>query len=172
MTDSNVEGKFLKIAETSPGLFNLVESRMIEQIGRKVLEGGVIFVCGNGGSAAQASHFAAELMIRYKANGRPIPCINLAADQSVITACANDLGYEHVFSRQLDALAVAGADVLIALSTSGKSENVRRAVKLAEEHGILTFEPRSAQITLTEIQQEWQLAWLHQLADGLERMLR
>ena len=172
MTDSNVAGKFLKIAETSPGLFNLVESRIIEQIGRKVREGGVIFVCGNGGSAAQASHFAAELMIRYKVNGRPIPCINLAADQSVITACANDLGYEYVFSRQLAGLARPKHDVLIALSTSGKSANVRRAVELAEESGMLTLEPRHPAITSTCAQQEWQLQWLHQIAEGLEGALR
>lgn len=129
--------------------------------------GGKILICGNGGSAAMASHFAAELVVRYRYNRRALPCINLAADQAILTACANDLGYETVFARQVEAYGDAD-DVLIALSTSGSSANVLRAMTAAGRRGIDVIEaPRLGDNTAER--QEYQLGWLHGLADGIER---
>lgn len=94
--------------------------------------GGKILIFGNGGSASDAQHFAAELVGRYKINRKGIPAIALTTDSSVITAIGNDFGYNHIFERQLEALANEG-DVVIGISTSGKSENVLRALRLATE---------------------------------------
>ena len=91
-------------------------------------KGGKVLICGNGGSAAEAAHFTGELMGFFLDRTRPgLPCINLAADMSVVTAIGNDVGFERVFERQVEALGRPG-DVLIAISTSGRSENVSRAV--------------------------------------------
>jgi phosphoheptose isomerase len=91
--------------------------------------GNKILICGNGGSSAQASHFAAELVVRYAENRRALPCIALN-DPAILTACGNDFGFEQVFARQVDAYGQNG-DVLIAISTSGKSKNVLRAIEEA-----------------------------------------
>jgi len=93
--------------------------------------GGTVLFCGNGGSAAEASHLAAELTGRLFGDRRPLAGISLSADPAVITAIANDYGFEEVFARQVDALARPG-DVLVVLSTSGASANVIRACERAE----------------------------------------
>ena len=82
-------------------------------------------ICGNGGSAADAQHLAAEFLIRLRpnVNRRPFPVISLAQDTSTITACGNDLGYDNIFSRNLEALANFG-DTLVVISTSGQSKNI------------------------------------------------
>lgn len=100
--------------------------------GRKVL------LCGNGGSAADAQHIAAELVGCYEKQRRSWPAIALTTDTSALTAVSNDLGYEEVFARQVAGLAQAG-DVLIAISTSGKSKNVLRAAEAAREIGCKTI---------------------------------
>jgi D-sedoheptulose 7-phosphate isomerase len=82
--------------------------------------GGKLLVCGNGGSAADAQHFAAELIGRFERERRALPAIALSTDTSAITAIANDYGYEHVFERQLEALAQKG-DIVVVISTSGRS---------------------------------------------------
>jgi D-sedoheptulose 7-phosphate isomerase len=92
--------------------------------------GGKVLVCGNGGSAAQAQHLAAELVGRFQGERRALPSVALCADTATLTSLANDYGYEQVFARQVEALA-AGGDVLIAISTSGNSANVVRAVAAA-----------------------------------------
>ena len=97
--------------------------------------GGTIFICGNGGSAADAQHFAAELVVRYVRDRQPIAALALTTDSSTLTACANDLGYELVFSRQLLALGSAH-DALVAISTSGGSQNVLRAIDAARHLGM------------------------------------
>ncbi len=96
-----------------------------------------VFACGNGGSAADAQHFAAELTGRYVANRRSYAGIALTTDTSALTAIGNDYGYEHVFARQLEGLGKSG-DVLIAISTSGNSGNVIKAIEVAKEAGIKT----------------------------------
>jgi len=114
----------------------------IEQSGQLICDalaaGNKILVCGNGGSAADAQHIAAELIGYYESQRRSWPAIALTTDTSALTAVSNDLGFEHVFARQVAGLAQAG-DVLIAISTSGKSKNVIRAVEQARESGCKTI---------------------------------
>jgi D-sedoheptulose 7-phosphate isomerase len=97
-----------------------------------------ILLCGNGGSAADAQHIAAELVGCYEKQRRSWPAIALTTDTSALTAVSNDLGYEQVFARQVAGLAQAG-DVLIAISTSGRSKNVLRAAEQARELGCKTI---------------------------------
>lgn len=99
--------------------------------------GGKIIFCGNGGSAAQAQHLAAELVGRYKLERRAMAALSLTVDTSNITAIGNDYGYDDIFRRQLEGLGHKG-DVLIGLSTSGNSKNVVLAFELAREMGIIT----------------------------------
>jgi D-sedoheptulose 7-phosphate isomerase len=114
----------------------------IEQAGRAICDalsnGNKILVCGNGGSAADAQHIAAELIGYYENQRRSWPAIALTTDTSALTAVSNDLGFEQVFARQVAGLAQAG-DVLIAISTSGKSKNVIRAVEQAKKQGCKTI---------------------------------
>ena len=100
--------------------------------------GGKILLCGNGGSAADAQHIAAELTGRYKTERSALAGIALTTDTSALTAIGNDYGYEFVFSRQLEALGREG-DLLIAISTSGNSGNVVKALELAQKIGIKTI---------------------------------
>ena len=91
-----------------------------------------VLVCGNGGSAADAQHFAAELVCRFECERPSLPSIALTTDSSLLTAISNDYSYKEVFARQVSGLGQTG-DVLIAISTSGNSENVIRAVEVAHE---------------------------------------
>ena len=93
---------------------------------------------GNGGSAADAQHLASEFLGRYLRERRPLPAIALHANTSAVTAIANDYGYEHVFSRQLQALATAG-DVAVGISTSGNSQNILEALTVARKMGVYTI---------------------------------
>ena len=95
--------------------------------------GGKILLCGNGGSAADAQHMAAELVGRMLVERRALPAIALTTDSSNLTAIGNDYGYQHVFARQVNALANPGEDVLIAISTSGNSKNVIEAMWAAKQ---------------------------------------
>lgn len=100
--------------------------------------GGKILICGNGGSAADAQHFAAELTGRYKTERPGLPAIALTTDTSALTAIGNDYGYDIVFSRQTQALAKNG-DLLVAISTSGNSKNVLNAINEAKKLGVKTL---------------------------------
>lgn len=100
--------------------------------------GGKILLFGNGGSASDAQHIAAELVGRYKVERMSLPAIALTTDSSVITSVSNDFGYKYLFARQIEGLAKKG-DVVIGLSTSGESENVIIALKLASELGCKTI---------------------------------
>jgi D-sedoheptulose 7-phosphate isomerase len=99
---------------------------------------GTVFWCGNGGSAAESSHLAVELIGRFKNNRKSLPSISLNADSSAITCIANDFGYEEIFARQLEGLGKKG-DVLIVLSTSGESENILRVLRKAKDMGITSI---------------------------------
>lgn len=99
--------------------------------------GGKLFVMGNGGSAADAQHFAAEIVGRFKMERKALPAIALSTDTSIITAIGNDYGFEKIFSRQIEALAEPG-DIALGISTSGNSPNVLQALKLAREKGCRT----------------------------------
>ena len=99
---------------------------------------GTIFWCGNGGSASDSQHLAGELVGRFVDERRPLKSIALTADSAVMTCIVNDYGYEHIFSRQIEALGNMG-DVLVGISTSGNSENVIRAFEVAKQKGIKTI---------------------------------
>lgn len=100
--------------------------------------GNKILLCGNGGSAADAQHIAAELTGRYKIDRRGLPAIALTTDTSALTSIGNDYGYDRVFDRQVEALASKG-DLIIGISTSGNSQNVVNALKLGAELGCKTL---------------------------------
>lgn len=114
----------------------------LEQASLLVVEtlknGNKVLLCGNGGSAADAQHIAAELTGRYKTERRGLPGIALTTDTSALTAIGNDYGYDRVFDRQVEALANKG-DLLIGISTSGNSKNVINALKVAREMGCKTL---------------------------------
>jgi D-sedoheptulose 7-phosphate isomerase len=97
--------------------------------------GGKLLLFGNGGSAADAQHIAAELVVRYKSDRKAIAAIALTTDTSILTACGNDFGFEALFERQVEALGRKG-DVAIGISTSGKSANVLRGLSRARECGL------------------------------------
>jgi D-sedoheptulose 7-phosphate isomerase len=103
-----------------------------------VKKGNKILTCGNGGSAADAQHFAAELVIRYNKERPSIPAIALSSDSSAVTAAANDYGYEYLFSRQIEGLGNKG-DILVGITTSGNSKNVYKAFETAKEKDMKTI---------------------------------
>jgi len=167
---------------TESGLVGTLEA-VLELLDRAVHSGGKILFFGNGGSAADAQHLAAELVIRYKRDRRPIPAIALTTDTSVLTAGANDLGYEVVFARQIEALGRPG-DVALGFTTSGRSKNVLLAFEVARRNGLATVAFSGAHIsdiigrcdfilnvpsTTTARIQEMHILLGHLLCDGLEQ---
>ncbi|MGH7665071.1 MAG: D-sedoheptulose-7-phosphate isomerase [Gemmatimonadaceae bacterium] len=109
--------------------------RAAQMVRDAVQRGGTLFFCGNGGSAADAQHMATEYVVRYMRDRRACAAIALTTDTSLLTAASNDMGFETVFARQVEALARPG-DLLIIHSTSGESPNVLRAAQAARERGI------------------------------------
>ncbi|BBO72565.1 phosphoheptose isomerase [Desulfosarcina alkanivorans] len=103
-----------------------------------LLDGGKLMICGNGGSASDAQHFAAEIVGRFERERRAYPAVALSTDTSILTAVGNDYGYREVFARQVAGLGRSG-DVLIGISTSGHSENIVRAVEQAASSGLKTI---------------------------------
>jgi D-sedoheptulose 7-phosphate isomerase len=99
--------------------------------------GGKLLIAGNGGSAADAQHLAAEFLSRYLIDRRPLPALALTTDTSVLTAVGNDYGFDHVFERQVRGLGRPG-DVFLAISTSGRSPNVLRALEAARDLGLVS----------------------------------
>jgi phosphoheptose isomerase len=112
--------------------------RAAELVYESLKSGKKILACGNGGSAAEVQHFVAELVGRFLTEREPLAGIALTVDTSVLTAVGNDYGYEEVFSRQVRALGISG-DVLLAISTSGRSPNVLAALNQARERGLVTI---------------------------------
>ena len=110
--------------------------RLVEACVASLKSGGKLFFFGNGGSAADAQHLATELTVRYKKDRAAIAAIALTTDTSALTAIGNDFGFEHLFARQIEALAERG-DVAIGISTSGQSENIIRALEKAKAMGIV-----------------------------------
>jgi D-sedoheptulose 7-phosphate isomerase len=117
--------------------------RALELVRDTVRRGGTLFFCGNGGSAADAQHLATEYVVRYMKKRRAYPAVALTTDTSLLTAAGNDLGFDEIFARQVEALAKAG-DLLIIHSTSGNSPNVLRAAEAARAKrvGVLSFSAR------------------------------
>jgi D-sedoheptulose 7-phosphate isomerase len=118
------------------------EAAALEELARwaadLVVGGARLLVCGNGGSAAEAQHFATELLGRYQAEREPLPAIALAADGALLTCLCNDYAAEAIFSRQVVGLGRPG-DLLVGLSTSGKSRNVGNALATARQRGLHTL---------------------------------
>lgn len=109
--------------------------RTAGRIRQTLAAGGRVLVCGNGGSAAESQHFAAELSGRYRRERRALAALALTVDTSALTAIGNDYGFDHVFARQVEAHGRAG-DVLLVLSTSGRSANVVAAAQAARAQGL------------------------------------
>jgi D-sedoheptulose 7-phosphate isomerase len=111
--------------------------RLTESVYRTVTTGGKVLACGNGGSAADAQHFVAELVGRYLEERRPLAAVALNTDTSVLTCVSNDYDYAQVFARQVEALGRPG-DLFLAITTSGRSPNILRALETAQRIGIET----------------------------------
>ena len=109
-----------------------------ERIGTALRQGSKLLIAGNGGSAADAQHIAAEFLSRFAFDRRPLPAIALTTDTSVLTAIGNDYSFERIFERQVRGLGRAG-DVFVGISTSGRSANVVEALKAAREVGVTTI---------------------------------
>jgi len=150
-----------------------------------VAAGGTLFFCGNGGSAADAQHMATEYVVRYMRDRRAYPALALTTDTSLLTAVGNDLGFDSVFERQVDALARRG-DLLVVHSTSGNSPNVLRAAQAARAKGVrvLAFSARDGgslreiadhsvviPTTRTDRAQEMHLCIEHLICEYVERAL-
>ncbi|MCC3303944.1 D-sedoheptulose 7-phosphate isomerase [Sneathiella sp. HT1-7] len=151
-----------------------------------IQNGNKIFFFGNGGSAADAQHLAAELVIRFIEDRKPIAAIALNTDTSALTAGANDLGFEDVFARQIDALGKPG-DVAVGITTSGTSPNVVKALEMARKKGLVTTAftgrdggrmPELTDISLivpaqsTRRIQEMHITFGHMLCGALEQSLK
>tara|TARA_B100001063_G_C16776478_1_gene565872 strand:+ start:156 stop:746 length:591 start_codon:yes stop_codon:yes gene_type:complete len=100
--------------------------------------GGTIYWCGNGGSSSDSQHLAAELIGRYDQDRRPLNSLSLTTDSAVLTCIANDYGFDDIFSRQIEGLGKSG-DILVGISTSGKSQNVYKALKKAQDMNVITI---------------------------------
>lgn len=114
-----------------------VVAEVAARIVASIAAGGTVLICGNGGSAAESQHIAAEFTGRFLVNRRPLPALALTTDTSALTAIGNDYGFDLVFARQVEAIGRRG-DVLIGISTSGASANVIAAVEAARARGIVT----------------------------------
>ena len=159
--------------------------RALAMVRETVRRGGTLYFCGNGGSAADAQHLATEYVVRYMRNRRAYPAVALTTDTSLLTAVGNDLGFDHVFARQVEALARPG-DLLIVHTTSGNSPNLLRAAEAARAKGVdvLAMSARDGGVIReiathtvvvptdrTDRAQELQLCIQHVICDLVEREL-
>jgi D-sedoheptulose 7-phosphate isomerase len=134
--ESELQGHAEVLASVRAEMSGLFE-RLVNDCISALKRGNKLIIFGNGGSAADAQHIAAELVVRYRKNRRALPAIALTTDTSTLTAIGNDFGFDHLFSRQVEALCVKG-DVVIGISTSGNSPNVLLAMKAAKDLGAVT----------------------------------
>ena len=123
-----------KILETNVSLIELFGNLLSSCLEKN----GTIFLCGNGGSASDSQHIAAELVGKFKKERRALKSIALTTDSSILTSVGNDYGFKEIFSRQLEALATSG-DIVIGISTSGNSEHIIRAFEVAKNMGVTTL---------------------------------
>jgi len=137
---SSLSEMMKELSELAHQVGETMESQVdgVARLTQEALEGGGrLFFCGNGGSAADAQHLAAEYVVRFARNRRALPALALTTDTSVLTAGGNDFGFETIFARQVEALATKG-DILFLHSTSGESENLLRAAEAARAKGVIT----------------------------------
>lgn len=145
-TDNPFTAPLRDLAALANRVADELSAQMLEAhrlVRRTVDGGGTLFFCGNGGSAADAQHMATEYVVRYMRNRRAYPAVALTTDTSLLTAAGNDIGFDNVFARQVEALAKPG-DLLIIHSTSGNSPNVLRAAEAAraKQVPVLAFSAR------------------------------
>ncbi len=136
-----VRKSFRESAEVKLAFLELYAERIVEVakiIATALKDGNKVILFGNGGSAADAQHIAAEIVGRFKKERRALPAIALTTDTSILTAVGNDYGFEHIFERQVEALCMPG-DVAIGITTSGNSENVIRGIRKAHDLGATTI---------------------------------
>jgi len=145
--DENIRKKIIETIEAHKKAIAKLETNGIETfaaaaeiITRALKQNGRLYICGNGGSAADAQHIASEIVGRFEHERKPLPAVALTTDTSIITSISNDYGYENVFAKQVEALVKEG-DVLWAISTSGESANVIAAAESAKKKGatVLAF---------------------------------
>ena len=134
----NIFEEHILVAKTTKEQLNGVILEACEIINRAICSGNKIILCGNGGSAADAQHIAAEFTGRFVKERKALAAISLTTDTSAITAIGNDYGFDKIFERQVEAIAFPG-DVLIGISTSGNSQNVVNAIKKANDIGCFTI---------------------------------
>jgi D-sedoheptulose 7-phosphate isomerase len=186
-----IEKQFRDSAETKLKALEALSGPItqgVECMVASLMANGKILSCGNGGSAADAQHFSGELLNRFERERPPLAAMALTTDTSTLTAIANDYSYEEIFSKQVNALGVPG-DVLLAISTSGNSRNVMRAIEAAHERDMRVVAmtgrdggemgkllgPEDVHICVPHAQtgriQEVHLLTLHCLCDGIDFML-
>jgi D-sedoheptulose 7-phosphate isomerase len=189
--EARVAGHFsasASLKSASAAVLSAPIARAIALMTQSLRAGGKILACGNGGSAADAQHFSAELLNRFEVERPPLAAIALTTDTSTLTSIANDYNYDQVFEKQVQALGRKG-DVLLAISTSGNSVNVMAAMRVASTAGIgvvaltgrgggkmaAVLSPQDVQIcvphTVTARIQEVHLLVLHCLCDGIDAVL-
>jgi D-sedoheptulose 7-phosphate isomerase len=127
--------RHLRVAEATAASLEADFTRLVTRAAAALVSGGKLIFLGNGGSAADAQHLAAELSVRYQKDRKPLPAIALSADGVLLTAAGNDLGFEQIFARQIEALGRAG-DLAIGLSTSGRSPNLVAGLRAARAGGL------------------------------------
>ena len=139
MIKHSLENTIIESIDLHKKIFHISSdiNKVIKKIYKTIKNGGKIYICGNGGSAADAQHLAAEFLIRLRPtfNRRALPVISLALDTSTITACGNDIGFDKIFARNLEALG-SKKDILIVISTSGNSKNILNVLKFAKKNKI------------------------------------
>jgi len=128
----------IRVKETLLKTMPPLIAKIANLISESIASGGKLILFGNGGSAGDAQHIAAELLGRFELERPAFPAIALTTNSSTLTAIANDYGYDQIFSRQIQGLATAG-DVVIGISTSGNSPNVLEAIRIAKEKGVTTI---------------------------------
>ena len=133
-----LESKKALLVNALDSLDSLVFNKLASLFTETLQKGNSIFWCGNGGSAAENSHLATELLGRFKNNRIPYPSISLNADTALITCIANDFGYDEIYARQLEGLGKPG-DLLVVLSTSGQSPNILRVLEEAKKLGVTSI---------------------------------
>lgn len=179
-----VESYLDRVRSVMADLDSEAAARIADMAAETVTRGCKILICGNGGSAADASHLAGELVGRFRMERVPFPAVALTTDPAVLTALGNDYGYECVFSRQVEALGDAG-DLLMAVTTSGTSPNVVNAAKSARKRGmtVVAFTSSAceeapwadvhwrASCPETSHAQEQMFAVFHSICHGMEAMI-
>ena len=134
MIKHSLENTIIESIDLHKKIFHISSdiNKVIKKIYKTIKNGGKIYICGNGGSAADAQHLATEFTVKYKKKRRALPAISLATDTSALTAIGNDFNFKYIFSRQIEAVGNSG-DIAIGITTSGNSRNIIEGIKAANK---------------------------------------